>query len=197
MIIMLFISWFFVFELVDIFEDICVCILEVQEKSGFVLNVFLVLLYWFDECCVFFVYYDVLMLCEGSSFIKGECEMIVVVMFVVNQCLYCVVVYGVILCIYEKKLLLVDQIVVNYCKVDIMFCQCVMFDFVMKVCIELYIVNDVDYEVLCVYGFDDEDIWDIIGIIVFFGLLNCMVNVILMWFNDEFFLFGCLLCEKK
>ena len=191
------ISRFPVPELADIPEDIRARILEVQDKSGFVPNVFLALSHRPDECRAFFAYHDALMLREGSSLTKGEREMIVVATSAANQCLYCVVAHGAILRIYEKNSLVADQVAVNYRKADITPRQRAMLDFAMKVCTASHTVNDADYEALRAHGFDDEDIWDITGITAFFGLSNRMANVISMRPNDEFFLLGRLPREKK
>ena len=190
------ISRFPVPELADIPEDIRARILEVQEKSGFVPNVFLALSHRPDECRAFFAY-DALMLREGSSLTKGEREMIVVATSAANQCLYCVVAHGAILRIYEKNPLVADQVAVNYRKADITPRQRAMLDFAMKVCTASHTVNDADYEALRAHGFDDEVIWDITGITAFFGLSNRMANVISMRPNDEFFLLGRVPRQKK
>lgn len=171
-------------------EDIRAKILEVQEKSGFVPNVFLMLARRPAEWRAFFAYHDALMLREGSSLTKGEREMIITTTSAANQCLYCVVAHGAILRIYEKKPLVADQVAVNYRKADISPRQRAMLDFAMKVCKDSHTVEDADFERLHVHGFDDEDIWDIAGITAFFGLSNRVANVSGMLPNPEFYLLG-------
>ena len=184
------ISRFPVPSLADIPEDIRARILEVQEKSGFVPNVFLALSHRPDECRAFFAYHDALMLREGSSLTKGEREMIVVATSAANQCLYCVVAHGAILRIYEKNPLVADQVAVNYRKADITPRQRAMLDFAMKVCLRSHEVEDADFAALQAHGFDDEDAWDITAITAFFGLSNRMANVTSMMPNPEFYLLG-------
>ncbi len=174
----------------DLPDDIRQRVLEVQEKAGFVPNVFLALAHRPDECRAFFAYHDALMLKETGSLTKGDREMIVVATSGVNQCLYCVVAHGAILRIYEKKPLVADQVAVNYRKADISPRQRAMLDFAMKVCQDSHTVGEADFEALRAHGFDDEDAWDIAAITAFFGLSNRMANTISMRPNDEFFLMG-------
>ncbi|MFM0643321.1 peroxidase-related enzyme [Paraburkholderia bryophila] len=170
-------------------DDIRARILEVQEKAGFVPNVFLTLAHRPDEFRAFFAYHDALMLKEGCL-TKGEREMIVVATSAVNECLYCVVAHGAILRIYEKSPLLADQVAVNHRKADISARQKAMLDFALKVCRASGSVDESDFQALREQGFTDEDIWDIAAITAFFGLSNRMANVISMRPNDEFFLMG-------
>jgi uncharacterized peroxidase-related enzyme len=171
-------------------EDIRAKILEVQEKSGFVPNVFLAFARRPAEWRAFFAYHDALMLRAESSLTKGDREMIITTTSAANQCLYCVVAHGAILRIYEKKPLVADQVAVNYRKADITPRQRAMLDFAMKVCKESYAVDDTDFAALHAQGFDDEDIWDIACITAFFGLSNRMANVTSMMPNPEFYLLG-------
>jgi uncharacterized peroxidase-related enzyme len=171
-------------------EDIRLKILEVQEKSGFVPNVFLAFARRPAEWRAFFAYHDALMLRAESSLTKGEREMIITTTSAANSCLYCVVAHGAILRIYEKKPLVADQVAVNYRKADIKPRQRAMLDFAMKVCMQSHTVEDADFDALHTHGFDDEDIWDIAGITAFFGLSNRMANVTSMMPNPEFYLLG-------
>lgn len=183
------ISRFPVPEIQDLPEDIRGRILDVQEKSGFVPNVFLVLAHRPDEFRAFFAYHDALMDKPGNLS-KAEREMIVVATSNANQCQYCVVAHGAILRIRAKNPLIADQIAVNYRKADITPRQRAMLDFAMKVSQSAYAVDDGDFEILASHGFDQEDIWDIAGIAAFFGLSNRMANVTSMRANDEFFNMG-------
>ncbi len=171
-------------------EDIQARIREVQEKSGFIPNVFLALARRPAEWRAFFAYHDALMLKETGSLTKGEREMIVTATSAANGCLYCVVAHGAILRIYEKKPLVADQVAVNYRKADITPRQRAMLDFAMKVCLRSNEVDDADMDALHAHGFDDEDIWDIAAITAFFGLSNRMANVTGMAPNPEFYLLG-------
>jgi uncharacterized peroxidase-related enzyme len=184
-------------ELKDLPEDMRQRILEVQEKSGFVPNVFLALARRPAEWRAFFAYHDALMLKETGSLTKGEREMIVTTTSAANNCLYCVVAHGAILRIYEKKPLVADQVAVNYRKADITPRQRAMLDFAMKVCLRSHEIDDTDFQALHPHGFDDEDIWDIAAITAFFGLSNRMASFSNMMPNPEFYLLGRVPREKK
>lgn len=184
-------------ELKDVPDDIRERILEVQEKSGFIPNVFLALARRPAEWRAFFAYHDALMLKETGSLTKGDREMIVTTTSAANHCLYCVVAHGAILRIYEKKPLVADQVAVNHRKADITPRQRAMLDFAMKVCLSSHEVEDADFDALHAHGFDDEDIWDITAITAFFGLSNRVANVTSMMPNPEFHLLGRVPREKK
>lgn len=184
-------------ELEDVPDDIRERILEVQEKSGFIPNVFLALARRPAEWRAFFAYHDALMLKETGSLTKGDREMIVTTTSAANHCLYCVVAHGAILRIYEKKPLVADQVSVNHRKADITPRQRAMLDFAMKVCLASHEVEDADFDTLHAHGFDDEDIWDITAITAFFGLSNRVANVTSMMPNPEFHMLGRVPREKK
>ena len=171
-------------------DDIRARILEVQEKSGFIPNVFLALARRPAEWRAFFAYHDALMLKEEGSLTKGDREMIVTATSAANQCLYCVVAHGAILRIYEKKPLVADQVAVNYRKADITPRQRAMLDFAMKVCLRSHEIGPPDFEALQAHGFSDEDAWDIAAITAFFGLSNRMASFSDMAPNPEFYLLG-------
>ena len=171
-------------------EDIKTKVMEVQEKAGFVPNVFLALARRPAEWRAFFAYHDALMLKEDSGLSKGDREMIVTTTSAANHCLYCVVAHGAILRIYEKKPLVADQVAVNHRKADISPRQRAMLDFAMKVCQASHMIEDADFEALHAHGFTDEDAWDIAAITAFFGLSNRMASFSGMQPNPEFYLMG-------
>ncbi len=175
-------------------EDIKAKVMAVQEKTGFVPNVFLAFARRPAEWRAFFAYHDALMTPEAvgrtSGLTKGDREMIVTTTSAANQCLYCVVAHGAILRIYEKKPMVADQVAVNYRKADITPRQRAMLDFAMKVCQAAHEMEDADFEALHAHGFDDEDAWDIAAITAFFGLSNRMANATGMLPNPEFYLMG-------
>lgn len=171
-------------------EDIRERILQVQEKAGFIPNVFLAFARRPAEWRAFFAYHDALMLKEEGSLSKGDREMIVTATSATNQCLYCVVAHGAILRIYEKKPFVADQVAVNYRKADITPRQHAMLDFAMKVCQSAHALDDADFAALQAHGFDDEDAWDIAAITAFFGLSNRMASFADMQPNPEFYLMG-------
>ena len=181
-------------ELANLPDDLQAKILEVQEKSGFVPNVFLTMARRPAEWRAFFAYHDALMIPESvgrtSSLTKGDREMIITTTSAANSCLYCVVAHGAILRIYEKKPLVADQVAVNYKKADITPRQRAMLDFAMKVCLQSHAVDDADFAALQAHGFDDEDVWDIAAITAFFGLSNRMASFSGMQPNPEFYLMG-------
>ena len=188
-------------EIKDLPEDIRTKVLEVQEKAGFVPQVFLTLARRPAEWRAFFSYHDALMTPETvgreSGLTKGEREMIVTTTSAANHCLYCVVAHGAILRIYEKKPLVADQVAINHRKADISARQQAMLDFAMKVCLKSHEVQDADFEALHTHGFNDEDIWDIAAITAFFGLSNRIASFSNMMPNPEFYLMGRVPKEKK
>jgi uncharacterized peroxidase-related enzyme len=171
-------------------DDIKARILEVQEKAGFIPNVFVAFARRPAEWRAFFAYHDALMLKEGGNLTKGDREMIVTTTSAANSCLYCVVAHGAILRIYEKKPLVADQVAVNYLKAEISPRQKAMLDFAMKVCLQSDKINDADFAALHAHGFDDEDAWDIAAITAFFGLSNRMASFSGMMPNPEFYVMG-------
>jgi uncharacterized peroxidase-related enzyme len=176
-------------ELENLPEDVRSRILAVQEKSGFVPNVFLALAHRPDEFRAFFAYHDALMEKDGGLS-KAEREMIVVATSGANECQYCVVAHGAILRIRAKNPLIADQIAINYRKADITPRQRAMLDFAMTVALVAQDVGDADFEALREHGFSDEDAWDIGAIAAFFALSNRMANLTDMRPNDEFYSLG-------
>ncbi|NBT29152.1 MAG: alkylhydroperoxidase [Gammaproteobacteria bacterium] len=183
-------------SLEDLPEDLKDRILAVQERAGFVPNVFLTLAHRPAECRAFFDYHDALML-RDSGLSKAEKEMIVVSTSGANHCQYCVVAHGAILRIYARDPLVADQVAINFRKADISDRQKAMLVFADKVARESATVDDADFENLHAHGFDDEDIWDIGAIAAFFALSNRMANLIGMRPNDEFYAMGRLPREAK
>ncbi|SCB16915.1 4-carboxymuconolactone decarboxylase [Bradyrhizobium shewense] len=183
------ISRFPVPDLADMPEDIRARIVAVQEKSGFIPNVFLVLAHRPDEFRAFFAYHDALMDKPGNL-TKAEREMIVVATSNLNQCQYCVIAHGAILRIRAKDPLIADQVAVNYRKADITDRQKAMLDFAVRVSTEAYKVSESDFATLKSHGFTEDDIWDIAAISAFFGLSNRLANVTSMRPNPEFYSMG-------
>ena len=183
------ISRFPVPRLEDLPQDVRARILAVQEKSGFVPNVFLALAHRPEEFRAFFAYHDALMDKPGGL-TKAEREMIVVATSGANQCQYCVVAHGAILRVRAKNPLVADQVAINYLKADITPRQKAMLDFAMQVALASAEVGGADFAALREQGFADDDIWDIAAIAAFFALSNRMANVTSMRPNDEFYLMG-------
>ena len=183
------ISRFAVPEIEDLPEDIRERILSVQDKSGFVPNVFLVLAHRPDEFRAFMAYHDALMDKPGGL-TKAEREMIVVATSNANQCQYCVIAHGAILRIRAKDPLIADQVAINYRKADITKKKRAMLDFAMRVAFEAYAVGDEDYRNLERHGWTTEDAWDMAAIASFFALSNRMANATAMRPNAEFYALG-------
>ena len=170
-------------------EDIRARILKVQEKSGFVPNVFLALARRPDEFRAFFAYHDALMEKPGGLS-KAEREMIVVATSGLNQCHYCVVAHGAILRIRAKNPLIADQIAINHRRADIAPRQMAMLDFAVKVAIRSHEIEDADYEELKSHGFSADDAWDIAAIAALFAMSNRLANAFAIRPNDEFYAMG-------
>lgn len=183
------ISRFPVPKLAELPADIRARIEEVQQKAGFIPNVFITLAHRPDEFRAFFAYHDALLLKE-SRLSKAEREMIIVATSAANQCHYCVIAHGAILRVYAKNPLIADQVAVNYRKADLEPHQKVMLDFALKVALHAHEISDADFVTLRAHGFSDEDIWDIGAIAALFALSNRMANLINMRPNDEFYLLG-------
>ncbi len=183
------VSRFPVPELKHLPPDMRERILAVQEKAGFVPNVFLALAQRPAEFRAFFAYHDALMEKEGGLS-KAEREMIVVATSGANQCHYCVVAHGAILRVRAKNPLVADQVAVNYRKADITPRQRAMLDFAMKVSQHAEEIGEADFAPLRAHGFSDDDVWDIAAISAFFALSNRMANFLDMRPNDEFYLMG-------
>ena len=186
---MLPVSRFPVPKLKDLPADIRERIETVQEKSGFIPNVFLVLAHRPEEFRAFMAYHDALM-DKSEGLTKAEREMIVVATSAANQCQYCVIAHGAILRIRAKNPLVADQIAINYRKADITPRQRAMLDFAMKVALEAQTVGDDDFKGLKKQGFSDDEIWDIGAIAAFFALSNRMANLTAMRPTDEFYKIG-------
>ena len=183
------ISRFPVPELDELPDDIRDRILAVQEKSGFIPNVFLVLANRPDEFRAFFAYHDALMDKPGNL-TKAEREMIVVATSGLNQCQYCVIAHGAILRIRAKDELIADQVAVNYRKADITDRQKAMLDFAVRVSAQAHTVSEADFAALKSHGFTEDDAWDIAAISAFFGLSTRIANVTTMRPNAEFYSMG-------
>jgi len=176
-------------KLEDLPDDIRARMLEVQQKAGFIPNVFLTLAHRPDEFRAFFDYHDAVML-RDSGLTKAEREMIVVATSGANDCLYCIVAHGAILRVYAKNPYVADQVAANYRKADITERQKAMLEFALKVALRSSELVDEDYAKLRTHGFSDADIWDIGAIAAFFALSNRMADLISMRPNDEFHLLG-------
>jgi uncharacterized peroxidase-related enzyme len=176
-------------KLEDLPQDIRDKMRQVQDKAGFIPNVFVALAHRPDEFRAFFAYHDALML-RDSGLTKAEREMIVVATSGVNHCLYCVIAHGAILRIYAKNPQVADQVATDHRKADISLRQKAMLDAACKLARTPEAMADSDYQSLREHGFSEEDIWDIGAITGFFALSNRMAHLTAMRPNDEFYLMG-------
>ena len=193
------VSRFPVPELKDLPPDIRERIEAVQQKTGFVPNVFLALAHRPAEWRAFVAYHDALMEKEpgaGCTLTKAEREMIVVATSGANRCQYCVVAHGAILRIRAKNPLIADQVAVNHRKADLSARQRAMLDFAMRVALESHTVDEGSLQELQGQGFTAEDAWDIASIAAFFALSNRLANAANIRPNDEFYLLGRVRKEK-
>lgn len=180
------ISRYPVSEVLDLPDDLRETVLEIQERTGFVPNVFLALGRRPDELRAFMAYHDALMAKEGGLS-KAEREMIVVATSAENNCQYCVVAHGAILRIRAKNPLIADQVAINYPEADLPERHIAILDFAVKMVHDSWAVTESDFEALRTHGLDEEDIWDIAAITAFFGMSNRMANFLAMRPNDEFY----------
>lgn len=175
--------------LADLPEDVRARILAVQDKAGFVPNVFLAFAHRPEEFRAFFAYHDALME-KDVGLTKAEREMIVVATSGANRCQYCVVAHGAILRVRARNPRVADQVALNHRRAEITPRQRAMLDFAMKVSQASHELEEADYAALRAHGFDEEAIWDIGAIAAFFAMSNRMADLIALRPNDEFYLMG-------
>lgn len=181
----------------DLPEDVRDAMLAVQEKAGFVPNVFLMLAHRPAEFRAFFAYHDALMERESDTLTKAEKEMIVVATSARNRCLYCVVAHGALVRIYSKDPLLADQVAINHRTAPISERHRTMLDFALYCGLEVGELTDEWEARLKTAGFTHDDIWDIGAIAAFFGLSNRLVTLTGTPPNEEFYLMGRVPREKQ
>ena len=174
----------------DLPQDLQQRMLDVQEKAGFIPNVFLMLAHRPAEFRAFFAYHDALMERESAALSLAEREMIVVAMSAQHECLYCVIAHGALLRIYAKQPHLSDQLAINFRTAPITEKQRVMLDYTYYLAIECGVLTDEWVATLQAQGFTMDDIWDMGAIAAFFGLSNRLVSMAGTPPNDEFYLMG-------
>ena len=170
-------------------DDIRTRILAVQQKAGFIPNVFLAWAHRPAEWRAFFAYHDALLEKEGGL-TKAEREMIVVATSAINHCQYCVIAHGAILRIRAKRPLLADQVAINYLNADLTPRQRAMLDFAVKVAERSHEVAAADFVTLRGHGLSDDDIWDVGSIAALFALSNRVANLMALEPNAEFYTMG-------
>lgn len=180
------ISRFPVPDLEDLPDDIREVILAVQEKSGFVPNVFLAFARRPAEFRAFFAFHDALM-DSNDGLSKAERELIVVATSARNRCLYCVVAHGAILRIRMKNPHIADQVAVNPAKADLSDRERAIVEYALLVAEDSAAVTDAHLDAMRAKGFSDDEIWDIGAIASLFALSNRYANFTGMRPNDEFY----------
>ncbi len=180
----------------DLPEDIRDAMLAVQEKAGFIPNVFLMLAHRPAEFRAFFAYHDALMERVADTLTKAEKEMIVVATSARNQCLYCVVAHGALVRLYSKDPLLADQVAINHRVAGLSERHRLMIDFAMHCGLEVGELTEAWQTRLLEVGFTQDDIWDIGAIAAFFGMSNRLVTLAGTPPNEEFYLMGRVPREK-
>lgn len=183
------ISRFNIPDLASLPEDMQQAIRKVEEKSGFIPNIFLALAHRPAEFRAFFAYHDALME-RDTGLSKAERELIVVATSGANSCQYCVVAHGAILRIRAKNPHIADQVAINWRKADLTPRQHAMLTYAEKVALAAEKIADADHEALRDQGFSADEIWDIAAIAAFFAMSNRMVNAADIRPNDEFYLLG-------
>jgi uncharacterized peroxidase-related enzyme len=176
-------------NLAELPEDIQGRFVSVDEKLGFVPNVFWTLAHRPAEFRAFFAFFDALML-KDSGVTKAEREMIVVATSALNDSIYCVAHHGAILRLRARNATIADQIATNHRRADVSARERAMLDFTIKVATESHAIDDADFKRLAKHGFSDEDIWDIGAITAFFSYGSRMANLIDMRPNEEFYSLG-------
>lgn len=184
------ISRFPVPGLADVPADIRTRIAEIEEKSGFVPNVFLAMAHRPAEWRAFFAYHDALMDTESPMLGKADRELIVVATSARNECLYCVVAHGAIARIRARNPRIADQVATDWRKAELSEPQRAMLDFAVRLSVQPATVEPAHLAELRRHGFTEDDVWDIGSIVSFFAMSNRLVHLAAIPPNDEFYLMG-------
>lgn len=191
------ISRFHVPEVDDLPDDMAARIKEVEEKTGFVPNVFMALAHRPAEWRAFFGYHDALMDKETPALSKGDRELIVVATSAENDCLYCVVAHGAVARIRARNPRIADQVGTDWRKAELDDRQLAMLDFAVRLSVRSVEVGPPDLATLRGHGFTEDDIWDIGAITALFALSNRLAHLAAIPPNDEFYLMGRLPKEER
>jgi len=174
----------------DLPEDLQARIAEVEEKSGFVPNVFLSLAHRPDEWRAFFAYHDALMDKETPGLTKADRELIVVATSAENHCLYCVVAHGAIARIRARNPRIADQVATDWRKAELDDRQRAILEIAVRLATQPWTVDAEHLESLRAHGLTDDDVWDVGSITAFFAMSNRLVHLTGTMPNDEFYLMG-------
>lgn len=177
-------------DLADLPADLRARIDEVEEKSGFVPNVFLMLAHRPDEWRAFFGYHDALMDKETPALTKADRELIVVATSAENHCLYCVVAHGAIARIRARNPRIADQVATNWRDAELDDRQRAVLDVAVRLAVQPWTVSDEHLAPLRRHGLTEDDVWDVGAISALFAMSNRLVHLAGMQPNEEFYAMG-------
>jgi uncharacterized peroxidase-related enzyme len=170
-------------------DDLRDRLLDVQERTGFLPNVFLGLAHRPDELRAFLAYHDAVMERE-SGLSKAEREMVVVATSAARSCTYCVVAHGAVLRVRAKDPLISDLLATNARQAPVTPRQAAFLAYAVKLSTVPEQVDDADLDVLRGHGLTDDDIWDVGAVTAFFAMSNRLAHAMALVPNPEFHLMG-------
>jgi uncharacterized peroxidase-related enzyme len=162
----------------------------VEERSGFLPNVFAALSYRPVEAAAFFAMHDALMDKETPGLSKADRELIVVATSAENDCLYCVVAHGAIARIRARDPYLADQVAVDWRKAPLPPRMRAVLEVAVRLAVDPAAVTAGDLDTLRGHGLTEDDVWDVGAIVSFFALSNRLAHWAAIPPNEEFFLMG-------
>ena len=169
------ISWFPIANRDTCSEETRALFEQLEEKLGFVPNVFQAFAWRDDRMNRWRAHYeDVMTPTDGLG--RAEREMIAVVVSMQNQCLYCLTTHGFALRAILKDPVKGDRIVLDYRRAGLSEKQMAMLDLAVKLTLDPVTVAEEDIDDLRAVGFSDEDTWDIIEITSMFNYTNRLMS---------------------
>ncbi|MCW2581315.1 MAG: Alkyl hydroperoxide reductase AhpD [Klenkia sp.] len=184
------ISRFPVPERADLPEDLRERFDTVEEKSGFLPNVFAALAWRPDEARAFFALHDALMDKETPGLSKADREVVVVATSAANDCLYCVVAHGAVARVRSRDPHLADQVAVDWRKAPLDARMKAVLEVAVTLALRPAEVTAADLASLRGHGLTQDDVWDLGMIVGFFALSNRLAHVAAIPPNEEFYLMG-------
>src|SRR3954449_12504941 len=163
---------------------------EIEDKTGFVPNIFMALAHRPDEWRAVFAHHDALMGKETPALTKADRELIVVATSAENHCLYCVVAHGAIARIRARNPRIADQVAVDWRKAEIDDRQRAILDVAVRFAVQPWTVTGEHLDGLRTHGLTDDDVWDVGAISAFFAMSNRLVHLTATQPNDQFYLMG-------
>jgi uncharacterized peroxidase-related enzyme len=163
---------------------------DVEERSGFLPNIFAALAWRPDEARAFFAMHDALMDKETPGLSKADRELIVVATSAVNDCLYCVVAHGAVARVRARDPYIADQVAVDWRKAPLSPRMHAVLEVATRLAAEPAAVTADDLALLTGHGLTQDDVWDVGMITAFFALSNRLAHFAALVPNQEFFLMG-------